>query len=299
MFQTRLSKMVLCLIAANAVLLLLAVVTARMIADRGSGGQPDIDVEALSICIGVGTGQACLLGAYLACSNQAFGIRLRWFTRLIMIQWCCFVIPLVPSNPPNRLHWEFPWCVLVDQLLVAIAAFFSVGILRLASGRGVSRVEDSTEAKPRSNLRILDLLWLISLVAVFLSVAMRFKGEPMGFEGIIYAVMVIAGLYVGSPIGAILPFFLLGYLSESRKAIAITALVSYLAFLVGLVPFLIFSDRESRMGTLFFSLSGMGLVITNTLAFRFLCYRFRMLPCSPKSQRSHQVTLVAEESSNA
>ncbi len=291
--------MILSLIAANAVLLLLAVVTARMIADRGSGGQPDIDVEALSICIGIGTGQSCLLGAYLACSDQAFGIRLRWFTRLIMIQWCCFVIPLVPSNPPNRLHWQFPWCVLVDQLLVAIAAFFSVGILRLASGRGVSRVEDSTEAKPRSNVRILDLLWLISLVAVFLSVALRFKGEPMGFEGILYAVMAIAGLYVGSPIGAILPFFLLGYLSESKKTIAITAVLTCFGLLVGLVPFLIYADRESRMGTLFFSSFGLGLVLTNTLAFRFLCYRFRMLPCSPKSHRSDRVTQVAEESSNA
>ena len=289
--------MVLCLIAANAVLLLLAVVTARMTADTGSGGKPLID--ALSICIGIGTGQACLLGAYLACSNKAFGIRLRWFTRLIMIQWCCFVIPLLPSSPPNRLHWQFPWCVLFDQLLVAIAAFFSVGILRLASGRGVSRVEDSTEAKPRSNVRILDLLWLISLVAVFLSVAIRFKGEPMGFEGIIYAVMAIAGLYVGSPIGAILPFFLLGYLSESKKAIAITVLLTCFGLLAGLVPFLIYADRESRMGTLLFSSSGLGLVITNTFAFRFLCYRFRMLPCSRKSQRSDQVTQVAEESSNA
>ena len=289
-------KMVSCLIVGNAVLLVLSVIVTLM-TNRGSGRQSGI--ETLSICIGIGIGQACLLGAYLACSDQAFGLRLRWFTRLIVIQWCCFVIPLVLNNPPTDLHWELPWCVLIDQLLVAIAAFLSVGILRLVSGCGVSRVEDGIKAKLRSNVRIFDLLILISLVAIFLSITMRFKAKLMGLDGIIYPIMVVAGLFVGSPIGAILPFFFLSYLSASRKAIAITALVSCLALLVGLGPFLFYADRESRMGTLLFSLSGLGLVITNTLAFRFLCYRFRMLPCSPKSQRSDQVTQVAEESSNA
>jgi hypothetical protein len=42
-----------------------------------------------------------------------------------------------------------------------------------------------------------------------------------------------------------------------------------------------------------------GLVMTNTIAYRFLCYRFRMLPCSPKSESGDRVTQAAEESPNA
>jgi hypothetical protein len=218
-----------------------------------------------------------------------------------MAQWCCFVIPLVPSYSPAQLHWQFPWCVLIDQMLVAVAAFLTVGILRLVSGRGVTAIDDTTKIKMRSNVRILDLLILISLVAVLLSNAMRFKGQPVGFEGIIYAVILIAGLFAGSPIGAILPFFLLGYLVEGRKASALTAVGSCFALLVGLGPYLYYVDRESRIATLLFASSGLGLVITNTFAFRFLSYRFRKLPRSQELESCNQVTAnnVAEDAPNA
>ncbi len=299
MVVTRSAILVIYLIAANAVLLLLFVLTARIIMEDHSGDR--LGLYFVSICLGIGTGQACLMGAYLACANMPFGIRLRWFSRLIMAQWCCFVIPLVLSYSTTQLYWQFPWCVLIDQMLVAVAAFLTVGILRLVSGRGVTAIDDTTTIKMRSNVRILDLLILISLVAVLLSNAMRFKGEPMGFDGIIFAVMVLGGLIVGSPIGAVLPFFLLGYLLESRKAMALTAIVSCLALLVGLGPFLFYTDSESRIGTLLFASSGLCLVIANTFAFRFLCYRFQKLPRAQESERANQVTVnnVAEELPNA
>lgn len=295
---TRSAKWIIYLIAVNAVLLTLFVLIAIMM--EGQTGDRS-GLYFLPICLGIGTGQACLLGAYLACANVPFGIRLRWFARLVMVQWCCFVIPLVPNYSPKQLHWQFPWCVLIDQLLVAIAAFVTLWILRLVSGRGVSMIDEAATIKTRSNVRILDLLIWISLVAVFLSSALRFKGEPMGFEGIIYAVMVLGGLFVGSPIGAILPFFLVGYLAEGRKAMALTAVVSCFALLVGLGPFLFYTDSESRIGTLLFASCGLGLVIANTFAFRFLCYRFQKLPRSQESESTNQVTTnnVAEESPNA
>ncbi len=299
MVVTRSAILVIYLIAANAVLLLLFVLTARIIMEDHSGDR--LGLYFVSICLGIGTGQACLMGAYLACANKPFGIRLRWFSRLIMAQWCCFVIPLVLSYSTTQLYWQFPWCVLIDQMLVAVAAFLTVGILRLVSGRGVTAIDDTTTIKMRSNVRILDLLILISLVAVLLSNAMRFKGEPMGFDGIIFAVMVLGGLIVGSPIGAVLPFFLLGYLVESRKAMALTAVVSCLALLVGLGPFLFYTDSESRIGTLLFASSGLCLVIANTFAFRFLCYRFQKLPRAQESDSTNQVNAnnVAEELPNA
>ena len=299
LITTRSAKLVFDLIAANAVLLMLFVLTTRIMMEGQAVDR--LGLYFLSSCIGIGTGQACLLGAYLACANKPFGIRLRWFSRLVMVQWCCFVIPLVPFSSPKQLHWQFPWCVLIDQLLVAIAAFLTLWILRLVSCRGVNKIDEAKTIKTRSNVRILDLLILISLIAVFLSNALRFKGEPTGFDGIIYAVMVLGGLFVGSPIGAILPFFLLGYLAEGRKAMALTAVVSCLALLAGLGPFLFYTDSESRIGTLLFASSGLGLVIANAFAFRFLCYRFRKLPRSQESESSNQVTVnnVTEESPHA
>ncbi len=82
---------------------------------------------------------------------------------------------------------------------------------------------------------------------------------------------------------------------------ALTAVVSCLALLVGLGPFLFYTDSESRIGTLLFASSGLCLVIANTFAFRFLCYRFRKLPRLQESERANQVTVnnVAEESPNA
>ncbi len=298
---THSAKSVIFLIAANAVLLeLFVLIPIMMDMMKGQTGDRFV-LYFVSICLGIGTGQACLMGAYLACANKPFGIRLRWFSRLVLVQWCCYVVPFVPSNLSTQLHWPFPWCVLIDQLLVSIAAFLTLWIFRLVSGRGVNKIDEATTVKMRSNVRILDLLILISLVAVFLSSALRFKGEPMGFDGIIYAVMLAAGLVVGSPIGAILPFFLIGYLVEGRKAMALTAVVSCLALLVGLGPFLFYTDSESRIGTLLFASSGLCLVFANTFAFRFLCYRFRKLPRLQESERANQVTVnnVAEESPNA
>lgn len=295
------SKLVPYLIAANAVVLTLSVFTTQML--TGYGPERLITLGAVSISIGIGTGQACMLGAYLACSDKPFGIRLRWFTRLIIMQWCCFILPLVPYFSPKDLHWQFPWCVLIDQLLVAAAAFLAVGTFRFYSCRGVIKVEDgaaSPLSPPRSNVRILDLLVLISLVAVFLSSAMRFKSEPTGFEGIIYAIMVLGGLFVGSPIGAILPFFFLGYLADGKKTMAITAKVSCIALMVGLGPFLYHVDFEARISTLLFCSAGLGLVLANTFAFRLLCYRFRKLPRTQEAARSQVTTSnVADESSHA
>lgn len=285
------------LIATNAVLLTLSVIATVMLND---GPETQTGLGAMSITIGIGTGQACILGTYLACSYKPFGIRLRWFTRLLVLQWCCFVFPLVAKYSPNDLHSPFPWCLLIDQLLIAIAAFLTVGALRLISSRAVLKIADGVASKTRSNLRILDLLILISLIAVFLSIAMRFKNQPSGFGGLIYAAMVGGGVFVGSPTGAVLPFFFLGYLTESKKTIVISALVAIIALLVGLGPFLYYTDTKSRIGTLLFSLAGLGLVIANTFALRLLCYRLIKLPRTQDAAGTHDVTpIITEEPSHA
>ncbi len=280
------------LIAINAVLLTLSVVMTVMLND---GLNTPYGLGAMSITIGIGIGQACMLGTYLACSYKPFGIRLRWFTRVIFLQWCCFVVPLVAN-----LHWHFPWCVLIDQVLVAIAAFLSVGVFRLVSRRVVRKMGDGAISQSRSNVRILDLMILLSLVAMFLAIAMRFKKDPVGFEGIIYAFMVVGGLFVGSPIGAILPFFFLGFLAEGRKEMVISAIASCIALVFGLGPFLYYADHESRIGTSLFSLAGLSLVIANTFAFRLLCYRLIKLPRTQDAAGTHEITpIITEEPSYA
>ena len=162
------------------------------------------------------------------------------------------------------------------------------------------KIANCIASKPRSNVRILDLLILISLVAIFLAIAMRFKSQPSGFGGLIYAAMVIGGLFVWSPIGAVLPFFFLGFLAEDRKAMVKSTIALCIVLLFGLGPFLYYTDTESRIGTLLFSFAGLCLVIANTFAFRLLCYRLRKLPQTQESAATHDVTpIIAEESSHA
>jgi hypothetical protein len=57
---TRSAKLVIYLIAANAALLMLFVLTSRIITEVQTGDR--LGLYFVSICLGIGTGQACLMG---------------------------------------------------------------------------------------------------------------------------------------------------------------------------------------------------------------------------------------------
>jgi len=77
---------------------------------------------------------------------------------------------------------------MVDQLLVAMAAFLAIGIFLWISGRVVTTESDTKVSQP-TQIQILDLFLLISLVALVLATTMRYKNEPQGWDGLIYAVL--------------------------------------------------------------------------------------------------------------
>ena len=72
MLHNRSSMLVSYLIAANAVALMLSVFTSQMLEEYWPARLTDLG--AVLITIGIGTGQACGLGAYLACSDKLFSI---------------------------------------------------------------------------------------------------------------------------------------------------------------------------------------------------------------------------------
>ena len=289
------------LIAVNLVVLLFSIFMCWLHRDQG----PDHPMAFpwICVCVGIGIGQATMLGAYLAIAKLPFLVRLRWFSRLLTAQWFCFTVPLVPQDLRSEPHWPWPWCVMVDQLLVAMAAFLSVGIFRWISGRAVSGPDlagpdlfdpdlfdpvvsgrEETIASENSveqpfQFRIFDLLLLISLVALVLATTMRYRNELHGFDGLIYAVLVMLGLYIGSPIGAIVSLFLIGLLSKEKEVVVLTAFALVFALSVLLGPVVaLYMEEQGRIGTLFFCVAGLVLVFANTFVLRGLCYRLCKLP---------------------
>ena len=274
------------LIAANVGVLTLCVMACWFDIDQDS----DRPTSSELICSGVGVGQAMMLGAYLALAKLPFLVRLRWFSRLITVQWFFFTVPFIPLDSYSGPHFPWPWCVMIDQLLVSIAAFLSVGIYRWISGRVVTIESDYTVRQP-TQFRIFDLLILISLVALMLAITMRYKNELKGWDGLAYAILVLVGLYFGSPIGAIVPLFLIGMLSKAKKTVVVA--ISALAFVlcVGLGTLIVFHMNEKMKTellpisvTLLFSLSILALVLANTFAIRGLCYRLCKLPRTGRSE---------------
>jgi len=167
---------------------------------------------------------------------------------------------------------------MVDQLLVAMAAFLSIGIFRWVSGRVVA-IEGDTKVSARTQIQIFDLFLLISLVALVLAITMRYKNEPQGWDGLIYAFFVIAGLYFGSPIGALVSLFLIGLLSKEKGMVVLAVSSGVLVLTIGLGPVMVFyMDEKARMDTLFFSVPGLVLVLANTFTIRCLCYRLYKQP---------------------
>jgi hypothetical protein len=268
------------LIIANAALLLLITTTESI---GFSMRSKEHRIEPLStnlspVCVGIVTAQACILGTFLACARRPFLFRLRWFYRGASMLWFCYVIPLLPYN----FHWQWPWCVAADVLLVAVPAFLAVGIVRLVSGRGVT-VEDDNSSDMRSRTSILDMLILMSVIALMLGMSVRFRSEPAGWDGLIYLVMIVLGVVIGIPIGAVLPLLSLGFLGESKRTVLATAMVWSVAIGIGVSVLILYGqDREAVYDTLLFSISGLSVVLANTFALRGLGYRFRKLPRSPK-----------------
>ena len=268
------------LIAANLGVLSLCVLTCWIDRDQDSGSP----TEAQLFCASIGIGQATMLGAYLAIAKLPFLFRLRWFLRLIIVQWFCFTVPFIPEDSRSGPHLPWPWCVMVDQLLVAMAAFLSIGIFRWISGRVVTTESDTKVSQP-TQIQILDLFILISLVALVLATTMRYKNEPQGWDGLIYAVFVMIGLYLGSPIGAVVSLFLIGLLSKEKGAVVLALSPLVFVLTLGLGPVMAFyMDEKARMDTLFFSVPGLVLVLANTFVIRGLCYRLCKLPRTGKSE---------------
>jgi len=188
---------------------------------------------------------------------------------------------------------------MIDQLLVAMAAFFSVGIFRWVSGR-VVKIESDAWVRQRTQIRIFDLLILISLVALVLAITMRYRNEPQGWGIFIYVVLVFVGLYFGSPIGALVPLFLIGMLSKKKQTVvlAVFALVFLLSFGFGLVTVFV-QEKKARIDMLLFSVPGLVLVLANTFVIRGLCYRLCKLPRKGKSESIEHTSNEDGEPSHA
>jgi membrane-bound ClpP family serine protease len=194
---------------------------------------------------------------------------------------------------------------MIDQLLVAVAAFLSVGIYRWISGRVVTIEGDDTVSQP-TQFRIFDLLILISLVALMLAITMRFKNELQGWDGLAYVVLIFVGLYFGSPIGAIVPLFLIGILSKAKETVVFAIFALVFVLCIGLGTVLAFHmDEKARIealpffDTLRFSLSVLALVLANTFAIRGLCYRLCKLPRKGKSESNEHTSNMNGEPSYA
>jgi hypothetical protein len=258
------------LIVANIVSLTLSAVLASALVSWSL-----IEEESLAF-FGIACGQAAMLGGYLACAYQPFAFRIRWFLRLFVIQWICLTVPFLT----DKLHRQFPWCVLADQVLVAAPAFLVMGGLRLFSRCGV--IIDNDAANSKSKFRIVDLIILTTLVALVIAITMRFTKEPTGWEGLLYVVMLASGVYVGCPVGCILPLLLSGFLAESKRTLILTAILWI--FVLSVALFLLMNirnwDRQWLFSVLELCVAGLAIALANTFALRWYGYRFRRLPQS-------------------
>ena len=224
-----------------------------------------------AIATGLVIGQATLLGVFAACANDSFGFRMRWLYRLLAIQWFCCTVPCIPFD----YDLEWPWCLLIDQLLVVVPAFMVAGFGRLVSRRVLTHFENRI-SKPRWKLGILDLFILTLVIAMMLAVILRFEAWAKGWDGLFYAVMVMAGIVVGAPTGALLPLALFGFMVENQCVVVRTVIVWCVAAVLGTGALFFFKvENSTRIAMFVLSVSGFGSVILTTFAFRGLGYRFR------------------------
>jgi hypothetical protein len=199
------------MVAVHAALLLTFVIAATMATVDAGKAHRNVVSELpwpWSVPIGLGISQTALLGTFASLAHASFFYRIRWTFRLLALQWICFSVPLLAVVKQRPL----PWCLLISELSVLLGAFLVGLMVRLVIHRRLT-FEGKDSIKIRNVSSLMDLFVLMTIIAVFLGVTIRYNEDvPARFlAGIEYVVMIFSSVVVGLPFSAILAVMAIGY----------------------------------------------------------------------------------------
>ena len=205
------------MVAVHAALLLTFVIAATMATVDAGKAHRNVVSESpwpWSVPIGLGISQTALLGTFASLAHASFFYRIRWTFRLLAMQWLCFCVPLLAVVK----EWPFPWCLLISELSVLLGAFLVGLMVRWVIRRRLT-FEGKDSIKIRNVSSLMDLFVLMTIIAVFLGVTIRYNEDvPRSFlTGIEYVVMIYLSVVVGLPFSAILAVMAIGYGARDPK----------------------------------------------------------------------------------
>ena len=205
------------MVAVHAALLLTFVIAATMATVDAGKAHRNVVSESpwpWSVPIGLGISQTALLGTFASLAHDSFFYRIRWTFRLLALQWICFSVPLLAVVKQRPL----PWCLLISELSVLLGAFLVGLMVRLVIHRHLT-FEGKDSIKIRNVSSLMDLFVLMTIIAVFLGVTIRYNEDvPRSFlTGIEYVVMIYLSVVVGLPFSAILAVMAIGYGARDPK----------------------------------------------------------------------------------
>jgi hypothetical protein len=205
------------MVAVHAALLLTFVIAATMATVDAGKAHRNVVSESpwpWSVPIGLGISQTALLGTFASLAHASFFYRIRWTFRLLALQWICFSVPLLAVVKQRPL----PWCLLISELSVLLGAFLVGLMVRLVIHNRLT-FEGKDSIKIRNVSSLMDLFVLMTIIAVFLGVTIRYNEDlPTGsLTGIGYVVMIYLSVYYGLPFSAILAVMAIGYGARDPK----------------------------------------------------------------------------------
>ena len=205
------------MVAVHAALLLTFVIAATMATVDAGKAHRNVVSESpwpWSVPIGLGISQTALLGTFASLAHASFFYRIRWTFRLLALQWICFSVPLLAVVKQRPL----PWCLLISELSVLLGAFLVGLMVRWVIRRRLT-FEGKDSIKIRNVSSLMDLFVLMTIIAVFLGVTIRYNEDvPRSFlTGIEYVVMIYLSVVVGLPFSAILAVMAIGYGARDPK----------------------------------------------------------------------------------
>lgn len=205
------------MVAVHAALLLTFVIAATMATVDAGKDHRNVVSESpwpWSVPIGLGISQTALLGTFASLAHASFFYRIRWTFRLLALQWICFSVPLLAVVKQRPL----PWCLLISELSVLLGAFLVGLMVRWVIRRRLT-FEGKDSIKIRNVSSLMDLFVLMTIIAVFLGVTIRYNEDvPRSFlTGIEYVVMIYLSVVVGLPFSAILAVMAIGYGARDPK----------------------------------------------------------------------------------
>ena len=238
-------------------------------------------VAAFMFLTGLASAQAAMLGAVAASSGRTILFRLRWFFRLLLVQWICLTLPVLGSVE----HWNYPLSIFLDQLLVCVPSFLVAGLVRLLSHRVlVHKSNPDRSSHERNQFSVADLLVLMTCVAIVFGVIRLFPQKATGWDPLTYAVMIAGGIVIGIPTGVIVPLLTWGFFTERDRPAEIcrrwwiglmgVAIVGIPLFaIIGAVG----NSDDSKAWAYFFFivLTALSATFITAIAFRKQGYRFQ------------------------